>query len=207
MRARSAPRSTCRSAAPRTRATATARRVRPRSTSSPNGSRSMSTTRESCRRRRSTPSLDALAHPCPASSTDGAGLGEREDVKELDVEPVRGQARGLGDAVLLLEDEQELARVELVGAVELLEPEAERRGLLARDEEQLGLDVVGAAELVPFAQDELPALPRRDPVLDRCREHAQRLVDLDLEGCVGTLGRRGAGLDLKGGHGGRVPAD
>src|SRR5512144_130409 len=35
--------------------TATARRARPRSTSSPSGSRSTSTTRGSCRRRRSTP--------------------------------------------------------------------------------------------------------------------------------------------------------
>src|SRR5512144_3296119 len=38
--------------------TATARRARPRSTSSPSGSRSTSTTRGSCRRRRSTPPAD-----------------------------------------------------------------------------------------------------------------------------------------------------
>src|SRR3954451_12323625 len=54
MRARLAPRCICPSAARRRRATAIAKRGRPPSTSSPSGSRSMSTTRGACRRRKST---------------------------------------------------------------------------------------------------------------------------------------------------------
>src|SRR5205823_1545970 len=76
-------------------------------------------------------------------------LSEREDVEELDVEPVRRQAGGLGDSVALLEDQQELVRVHLVRAVELLEPEAERRALLAGGEEELALHVVGRSKSWP----------------------------------------------------------
>jgi hypothetical protein len=38
----------------------------------------------------------------------GRGLGEGQDVEELDVEPVGGQTRCLGDPVALLEDQDEL---------------------------------------------------------------------------------------------------
>src|SRR5439155_21304990 len=108
---------------------------------------------------------------CPA-----AGLCESKDVEELDVEPVRGQPGDLGNSVTLLEaQEQLLPRV--VRSLELLEPEAERRGLRSLGEEQAGLDVVGAAELVALAKLELPFAPSHGPVLERCGENGQILVD------------------------------
>ena len=51
-------------------------------------------------------------------------------MEELDVEPVRGQTGRLRDAVVLLEAEDELAvelGAEIVGRVELKQPEAKRR--------------------------------------------------------------------------------
>src|SRR5687767_4302234 len=134
----------------------------------------------------------------------GFGLRVREDVEELDVEAVRRQPRDLGDPVLLLEAEQQLGP-RVVGAVELVEPEEERRRLLAGDEEQARLDVVRAVELVTLAQRELPALARRDPVFDRGGLDGEILVDLDLDGCVGPLGGRVSWLNLKGCHGRAVP--
>ena len=126
-------------------------------------------------------------------------------MEQLDVEPGRAETRGLGDPVALLEDEQELVHVDLVRAVDLVEAETERGGLLARCKQELRFDVVGPAELVALAQDQLSTLARGRPVLDRAHEDGQRLVDLDLDRRVGALGGRGAGLNLKRRHSGRVP--
>ena len=124
-------------------------------------------------------------------------LCESKDVEELDVEPVRGQPGDLGDSVTLLEaQEQLLPRV--VRSLELLEPEAERRGLRSLGEEQAGLDVVGAAELVALAKLELRLAPSHGPVLERCRENGQILVGLDLDPVVVTFRGRLARRHLQG---------
>jgi len=132
-------------------------------------------------------------------------LGEREDVEQLDGEAVRTACDELRDAVLLLEAEDELL-AGVVGHVELLEPKRQRRRLLARDEEQPRLDVVRAAEVVTFAQVELPVRARRDPVLERGRMDAQSVIDLDLDGCVRPLFGRLTGLNRDRCDGGPVPA-
>ena len=80
--ARSAPRCTCRSAARRTPATATARPARPRSTSSPSGSRSTSTTRASCRGRRSTTRRGAVAVTGARSSSSSFRAKALDAVRE-----------------------------------------------------------------------------------------------------------------------------
>src|SRR6266545_3750790 len=120
----------------------------------------------------------------------GSGLRKREDVVQLDVEPVRGAVGDLCDPVALLEGEEQLLAGVLDG-VELIQPEGDRRRLLAIHEEQARLDVVRAAELVAFAELELPILARRDPVLKRRDMDAERFVDIDLDRRVGALrGRR-----------------
>jgi len=86
-------------------------------------------------------------------------------VEELDIEPVRGQPPNLCDPVPLLEDQDELLAVVLDG-LELIEPEADRRRLLADREQQDGLDVVRPVEVVALAKGQLPRQARRDPVLE-----------------------------------------
>src|SRR5437588_413346 len=84
---------------------------------------------------------------CPPASPRPRALREREDVEQLDVEPVRGQRRDLRDAVSLLEAQHELL-AGVVGGFELLQPEAQRGGLLPGHEQELRLDVVRAPEVV-----------------------------------------------------------
>jgi hypothetical protein len=72
-------------------------------------------------------------------------------VEQLHVQAVARQARELCDPVALLEDEHELGD-RVVDPVELVEAEQERRGRLARDEEDLALDVVCPVE-VPRVPD------------------------------------------------------
>src|SRR5215212_5402328 len=87
-----------------------------------------------------------LARPVHGATLTPA-LCKRQDVEELDVEAVARQPRELGDPVALLEAQDELvARVDRV--VELIEPELQRRGLLALGEDHPRLDVVRAAEVV-----------------------------------------------------------
>ena len=57
----------------------------------------------------------------PAERAVGAVLREGADVDQLDVQPVRGQPRHLGDAVSAPEEEDEL-RTRVVGPLELVEP-------------------------------------------------------------------------------------
>src|SRR5919197_807438 len=98
--------------------------------------------------------------PGEAARSDARVLCKREDVEELDVEPVRGQRRHLGDSVPLLEAQEELL-AEVLGRVELVEAEPKRRGLLAGDEEDERLDVVRAPELVALVEREVPVLTFR----------------------------------------------
>src|SRR5581483_5447636 len=92
-----------------------------------------------------------------------------------------------------------------VGADELVEPEGQGRRLLAPDEQQPRLDVVRAAELVPLAEDQLPALPGRDPVLEDGGVRGEVLVDLDLDRRVRPFRGRLAWLNEQVCHGCRVP--
>jgi hypothetical protein len=111
-------------------------------------------------------------------------------VVELDVDPVLARRHELRDPVVLLEDHHELA-ADIVAAVELIEPERHRAGVVASDEQQACLDVVRAAEVVTLVERELPVLTGRRPLLDRLREDRERLVDLDVErAVVALLGRR-----------------
>ena len=111
----------------------------------------------------------------------------------------------LGDPVLLLEAQDELA-AGVGGLVQLLEPERERRRLRPFDEEELRLDVVRLAELVPLPESELPGLSRRDPVLDDLGELSEPLLDLDLELHLGPLGRGRPRLDVQVDHAHSFPA-
>src|SRR5215210_4350522 len=79
--------------------------------------------------------LPALARTVPIGAPAPATLCESEDVKELDVQPVRSAARELADPVLFFEAEDEGVH-HVVNAVELVEPEEERGRLLPGDEEQ-----------------------------------------------------------------------
>ena len=88
--ARPAPRCTCRSAARRTPATATARPARPRSTSSRSGSRSTSTTPASCSAPRSTTSSS------PLRAVRGEALHRRRRAREPRSGRLRLRARGRG---------------------------------------------------------------------------------------------------------------
>ena len=126
-------------------------------------------------------------------------------MEELHVQTGCRQPGQLRDSVALLEDEHELLPG-VVDAVELLEAERERRGLLAAGEEHLGLDVVRAAELVPLPESQLPALAGCDPFLDHGRVIDRRRVDLDLDRRVGPLGGRVAWLHDEMCHARRVPA-
>jgi hypothetical protein len=110
-------------------------------------------------------------------------------VEQLDVQAVRVEACELGDTVALLEAQHEL-RADVVRGLELVEPEREGGGLLPAHVEEACLDVVRAAGVVTLAQLELPLLPRRDPVLERCCKDGERLVDLDVDPLVGPLGGR-----------------
>jgi hypothetical protein len=72
-------------------------------------------------------------------------------VEQLDFEAVRGRPGHLGDPVLLLEPDHQRAQ-QVVDHVDLVEAEAQRRGLLAGDEEQPALDVVPAPEVVTLVE-------------------------------------------------------
>src|SRR5919201_1036722 len=77
-------------------------------------------------------------------------LCERQDMEELDVEPVFAEVRDLRNPVPFLEaEEQLLARV--LSGVELVEPEGERRRLLTGGERHASLDIVRPVEVGPLA--------------------------------------------------------
>jgi hypothetical protein len=128
-------------------------------------------------------------HSAGLTQTGKRGLSERtelrvgEDVEQLDVEPRGGQTRQLGDAVLLLEAEDELG-AGVVRARELVEAKGERGGLLSCDEDDTRLDVVRAVELVALAESDLPILARSDPLLQSRSMHGEVFVDLDRDECV-----------------------
>jgi hypothetical protein len=126
-------------------------------------------------------------------------------VVQFDVEPVRRAIGDLRDPVALLEAEEQLL-AGVVHGVELIDPEQHRRRLVAGDEQQSHFDVVRAAELVAFAELELPVLARRDPVLEGRDVDAERLVDLDVDRRVGPLRRCRAWLDGQSGDVSAVPA-
>src|SRR6266498_807362 len=131
--------------------------------------------------------------------------GEREDVVQLDVEAVCTADRELRDPVALLEAQHELL-AGVISRVELVEAEDERRRLLAGGEQQARLDVVRAPEVLRFAQLELPILARRDPILERRRVDAERVVDLDLDRSVRPLLGRLTRVNVDRWHGRAVPA-
>jgi hypothetical protein len=147
----------------------------------------------------------ALRRPIAQKGEGRPELRVREDVKELDVEPVHVKPRQLGDAVALLEPENELI-TGVISRIELIEAKDERRSLLAVGEEQARLDVVGPPEIVAFVQCELPGLSRRRPVLHGGGEDAQVLVDLDFGVDVRALLGGRPRLHLENRHGNRIPA-
>ncbi len=125
-------------------------------------------------------------------------------MEELHVQPGRPEAGQPGDPVPLVEAENELLSG-VVDRVELVEAERERRGLLAGDEEDLALDVVGAPEVVTLPEGRGPGLPRLGPVLDDCLMLPVGLVDLDLDRRVSPLRGRVSGLHPERRHTGALP--
>ena len=126
-------------------------------------------------------------------------------MEELDVQAVRVEAGKLGNPVPLLEAQDELF-ADVVGGLQLVEPEGEGGRLLAAHVEEPRLDVVRAARVVALAELELPLLPRRRPVLERRRQNGERLVDLDLDPVFRPLGRRRPRDPLASSPSARVPA-
>src|SRR5215203_5843248 len=143
--------------------------------------------------------------PMPSTrSTLRRALCVREDVEELDVETVCRAADELADPVLLLEAQHEGVH-HVVRAVQLIEAEHDGRRLLAGDEQQPSLHVVGPAEIVSLLEGELPVLTMLHPRLDHLGERSKLVGDVDRDGRVRTFLRRRSWQYLKRRHDASIP--
>ena len=152
----------------------------------------------------SLPPRPELTSRRPRSVVTGSSLCEGEDVVQLDVDPGRRATSERADPVALLEAKDERVH-RVVGAVELVEAEGERRGLLAGHEEQSAFDVVRSAEVVTLLERELPVDSRLGPLFDHIGEQGERFVHVDRHWCVGPFLGRPPGVHFERRHDASLP--